>query len=153
MSEATESERVKGELGESDLVTSLIGLNSKIQKRIGGALSAHGIGVTEYLVLNQLYATPTQTMRRSDLAERVGLSPSGVTRLIAPMEKTGLVKKEDSPRDARVSLVTLSASGKQIYEDAQASFAHASAALLEPLTDEQLRAFSECLKVLSKGFS
>lgn len=136
---------------ESRLVSSVIGLNSNIQKRVGRALSVHGIGVTEYLVLNQLYVAPTQTMRRSDLAEEVGLSPSGITRLINPMEKIGLVKKEESPRDARVSLVRLSAAGKQVYKDAQVSFEQASVALFEPLDDKQIDAFTELLSTVSKG--
>ena len=136
---------------ESRLVSSVIGFNSNIQKRLGRALSVHGIGVTEYLVLNQLYVAPTQTMRRSDLAEEVGLSPSGITRLINPMEKIGLVKKEESPRDARVSLVRLSAAGKQVYEDAQVSFEQASVALFEPLDDKQIDAFTELLSTVSKG--
>ena len=136
---------------ESLLVSSVIGLNSNIQKRVGRALSVHGIGVTEYLVLNQLYVAPTQTMRRSDLAEEVGLSPSGITRLINPMEKIGLVKKEESPRDARVSLVRLSAAGKQVYKDAQVSFEQASVALFEPLDDKQIDAFTELLSTVSKG--
>ena len=136
---------------ESRLVSSVIGFNSNIQKRVGRALSVHGIGVTEYLVLNQLYVAPTQTMRRSDLAEEVGLSPSGITRLINPMEKIGLVKKEESPRDARVSLVRLSAAGKQVYEDAQVSFEQASVALFEPLDDKQIDAFIELLSTVSKG--
>jgi len=134
---------------EGGLVINIINLQSKIQKRIGGALSAHGIGLSEYLVLNQLYLTPNQKMRRSDLAERVGLSPSGVTRLLNPMEKIGLVEKEENPRDARVSLVTLSAAGKQVYEDAQISFGHASVTLFESLDTKRLSAFSELLKLVS----
>jgi len=134
---------------ESGLVVNIISIHNKIQKRIGGALSAHGIGLTEYLVLNQLYITPTQKMRRCDLAERVGLSPSGVTRLINPMEKIGLVEKEGNPRDARVSLVTLSDGGKQVYEEVQVTFSHASVALFEPLETQQLSVFSELLKIVS----
>lgn len=128
---------------------SLSNLNSKIEKRIGGALSAHGISLSEYLVLNQLYSAPQQKMRRSDLAEQVGLSPSGITRLLNPMEKIGLVEKEENPRDARVSLVTLSTAGKQLYEEAQVSFEHASTALLEPLDSIRLTTLVEILKLLS----
>ena len=134
---------------EGGLVINIINLHSKIQKRIGGTLSVHGIGLSEYLVLNQLYIAPNQKMRRSDLAEQVGLSPSGITRLINPMEKIGLVEKEDNPRDARVSLVTLSAAGTEVYKDAQVSFGHASAALFEPFDRKQLSAFSRLLKVVS----
>ena len=131
---------------ESGLVLNAINLHNKIQKQTGGALSVHGIGLSEFLVLNQLYKTPTQKMRRTDLAEKVGLSPSGITRLINPMEKIGLVEKEENPRDARVSLVALSTAGKEIYEDAQISFAHASSGILDPLSTKQINALDELLK-------
>jgi DNA-binding MarR family transcriptional regulator len=134
---------------ESGLVLDIISLHSKIQKRIGSALSVHGIGVTEYLVLNQLYATPAHKMRRTDLADRVGLSPSGITRLINPMEKIGLVEKEANPRDARVSLVTLSATGKKTCEEARVSFLHASTTLFEHFDVKQLGVLSDLLKIVS----
>lgn len=133
---------------EEGLVLSVINLQSKIQKRIGRALSAHGIGLSDYLVLKQLYTAPNQKVRRSDLAEQVGLSPSGVTRLLNPMEKMGLVKKQENPRDARVSLVALTTAGITIYEDAQVSFKHASVALLEPLDEKELGEFYKLLKAV-----
>ncbi len=134
---------------EGELVIQVINLYSKIQKRIGGPLAVHGIGLSEYLVLYQLYSAPTQKMRRSDLAEQVGLSPSGITRLLNPMEKIGLVEKEENPRDARVSLVTLSSAGKQIFEDARVSFDHAAEILLKPLDAQQSSAFSTLLTMVS----
>jgi len=133
---------------EGGLVINFINLYSKIQKRISGSLSAHGIGLSEYLVLHQLYIAAHKKMRRSDLAERVGLSPSGITRLLNPMEKIGLVEKEENPRDARVSLVTLSAAGKQVYEDAHVSFEHDSVSLFELLDTKRLNAFSELVKAV-----
>ncbi len=135
---------------EADLVISIINQQSKVHKRVGAALSAHGIGLSEYLVLNQLYRATNQKMRRSDLAEQVGLSPSGVTRLLNPMEKIGLIEKEDSPRDARVSLVALSETGKIITEEAKISFDYSSVALFESLDKKQLSTFSDLLKVVSK---
>jgi DNA-binding MarR family transcriptional regulator len=135
---------------EAGLVISIINMQSKIQRRIGAALSPHGIGLSEYLVLNQLCVATNQKMRRSDLAEKVGLSPSGVTRLLNPMEKIGLIIKEENPRDARVSLVALSEAGKQLIEDAQISFDHASVTLFESLDQKRLSAFSNLLKVVIK---
>ena len=137
------------ECKEDGLVMSIINLHSKIQKRIGGALSVHGVGLSEYLVLHQLFVAPNQTMRRVDLAEQVGLSPSGITRLLNPMEKIGLIEKEHNPRDARVSLVALSIAGKRVYEEAKISFQHASTTLFEPLDSKRLVRFSELLKVVA----
>ncbi len=135
---------------EADLVINIINLHSKIQKKVGTALSAHGIGLSEYLVLNQLYRAKNQKMRRSDLAEQVGLSPSGVTRLLNPMEKIGLVKKEESPRDARVSLVALSETGKTITEEATTTFGYSSVSLFELLDQQQLSSLSALLRVVTK---
>jgi DNA-binding MarR family transcriptional regulator len=134
---------------ESSLVMSIVNLHSKIQKRIGGALSLHGVGLSEYLVLHQLFIAPGQTMRRVDLAEQVGLTPSGITRLLNPMEKIGLIDKEHNPRDARVSLVALSIAGKRIYQEAQVSFQHASTDLFEQLDAKRLDRFSELVKVVA----
>lgn len=89
-------------------------------------------------------------MRRSDLAEKVGLSPSGVTRLLNPMEKIGLIVKQDNPRDARVSLVALSDTGRKITEEAKISFEYSSVALFESLDKDQLSTLSELIKVVTK---
>ena len=134
---------------EEAVLLTVLNLQGKIQKRVGSALSVHGIGLSEYLVLNELYLAAMNKMRRSDLAERVGLSPSGVTRLLNPMEKIGLVEKEENPRDARVSLVSLSAAGKQVYEEARISFGHAAGKLLESFDAKQLNTFSGLLKIVS----
>jgi DNA-binding MarR family transcriptional regulator len=72
-------------------------------------------------------------MRRVDLAEKVGLTASGVTRLLNPMEKIGLVDKTASSHDARVSLVALSKAGRRMLEDAGVTVDDAARSLLGPL--------------------
>lgn len=136
---------------EGDLVVGLANLQNKIQKRLGAALSAHGISVTEYMVLLQLHRAANNRMRRIDLAENVGLSASGVTRLLNPMVKIGLVHKEENARDARVSLVVLSAAGAQIFQDAEVSFNHGAQALLAPLGADKLAVLKPLLDQLIAG--
>ena len=76
-------------------------------------------------------------MRRIELAESVGLTASGVTRLLLPMEKIRLIEKERNPRDARVSLVKLSATGQQILSEAQLTFEHVAEEMLGAITENQ----------------
>lgn len=78
-------------------------------RRFSGGLD--GMGWSEFVILFHLNQEPEKRMRRVDLAEKLGLTPSGVTRLLAPMEKIGLVKREAALRDARVSYTTLTRSG------------------------------------------
>jgi DNA-binding MarR family transcriptional regulator len=107
---------------EMSLVLSLTSLQNYLQKKIGNPLSLHGISFTEYLVMMHLSKAPHNSMRRIDLAGGVGLSASGITRVIAPMEKMGLVAKEANLRDARVSLVKITEVGQKIFADATETF-------------------------------
>lgn len=77
-----------------------------------------GLGFTEFIILYHLVHAKDEKMRRIDLSEKIGLTASGITRLLAPMEKIGLIKKEAHENDARVSYVALAASGKRMLKDA-----------------------------------
>ena len=130
------------------LVTDLSSLQSKIVKRLEGQLSVHGISFTEFQVMARLDSAPDQTMRRIELAESIGLSASGVTRLLVPMEKRKLVQRQVNARDARVSLVQLSDMGEQLFKDALTTFEHATAAFMQALDSEQLRQMNELTEKL-----
>ena len=112
-------------------------LASKIAKRAGNRLSIHGISLSEYLVMHYLENAPNKAVPRIELAEHIGMSASGITRLIAPMEKNGIVEKAANLRDARQSLVKLSTAGQRLYGDAQISFDYITAELTVGLTQSQ----------------
>jgi DNA-binding MarR family transcriptional regulator len=124
---------------EADFIIQQTRLSHKLIKKVDSQLSVHGISFSEYMILYYLDSAPTKTMRRIDLAEMLGMSASGITRMLAPMEKIKLVEKEANHRDARVSLVKLSNVGNTIYNDASVSFKHAAKALTHKLTPEQLK--------------
>lgn len=109
-------------------------LASKLAKRVGNHLSMHGISLSEYLVMHHLEHSPNKAVARIELAEHIGMSASGVTRLIAPMEKNHIIEKVANPRDARQSLVKLSEVGQRLYADARISF--------EQISNEQISALS-----------
>ena len=135
----------------AELLIQLMNLQSKLQKTLTAALSAHGISVTEYLVLRQLDAAPGKKLRRIDLAQAVGLTPSGVTRLLNPMEKIGLVSKEAGARDARVSLVAIARAGETIYRESSVTFAETSDELLAAIGGKDRDVLSRLVHALLKG--
>lgn len=124
-------------------------LASNLSKRVGGRLSIHGISFTEYLVMDYLANSGCEATTRIELAESMGMSASGITRLIAPMEKNGAIEKVVNPRDARQSLVKLSKSGQQLYQDAKASFEQVSKELVGGLSESQK---SKIIELYSKVF-
>lgn len=105
------------------ILMNLAKIQSILSRRFDG-LSAHGIGFNDFMILYLLKQSAGEKMRRIDLAEKIGLTASGVTRLLLPMEKTGLITREANERDARVSYVVLTETGKRIFEEAKETAAY-----------------------------
>ena len=72
----------------------------------------HGLTLNDYEVLLHLAHAEGERLRRVDLAERVVLTASGITRLLEGLERSGYVKKETCASDARVSYAKLTGAGK-----------------------------------------
>ena len=128
-----------------DLVLQSALLWSTMVKKADQQLSVHGISFSEFCILHQLFLAPQQRLSRIELAGAVGLSASGITRLLQPLEKIQLVEKEQNARDARQSLVKLSASGQQIYQDARQSLGFFANQFVSPLTTKQQETLAELL--------
>ncbi|MFT7665371.1 MAG: DNA-binding MarR family transcriptional regulator [Planctomycetota bacterium] len=120
-------------------------VGTAISKKLDSSLSLHGISFSEFMILSYLDKAPGKAMKRIDLAEQIGLSASGITRMVLPMEKIGLVKKETNQRDARVRLVKLSTAGKRILGEASSSLNVGTKRLLAPLDGEQVLAMQNAL--------
>jgi len=123
--------------------------SAMISKHLDNSLGAiHGIGLTEYMVLQSLMEAPDKSLRRIDLAEALGRTASGVTRMLMPMEKIGLVVKESSSRDARVSLVRVTAAGEEIFSHASTTLAKRSESLLKNLNAKETDGFLKLLQAI-----
>ena len=93
----------------------------RIQKRLDSSLGAiRGVSLAEYRLLRALADAPNAWASRVDLAHAVGLTPSGVTRALRPLEKLGLISTAKSKRDARLALASLTPAGQELVDDASA---------------------------------
>ena len=79
----------------------------------------HGLPLTSYEVLLQIADSPTGTLRMSDIAERVLLSRSGLTRLVDRLERDGLVRRRTCPSDLRGQNAELTERGREVFADAR----------------------------------
>lgn len=77
-------------------------------------VAEHGLTISDFETLLHLSHEAEQRMRRVDLADRLALSPSGVTRLLDGLTAAGLVEKATCPGDARVSYAVLTAAGRAV---------------------------------------
>lgn len=103
----------------TDFCLRLARATAVLVRRYDNALgSQHGISFSDFQLLNHLARAPGGRLRRVDLAERVGLTASGVTRTLLPLEKIGLVTREADPRDARVGFAVITATGQELVTNA-----------------------------------
>ncbi len=92
---------------------------SHLERRLDHSLGAiRGISLAEYRLLRALGDAPNAQASRVDLAQAVGLTPSGVTRALRPMEKLGIVSTIKSKRDARLAIAALTPAGRELLNDA-----------------------------------
>lgn len=125
-------------------------------KRITGIIAREmqkksPLSLEQYDVLVTLEYEPDGRLRMSDLAERVLLSKSGLTRLVDRLEAKGWVKREACDKDRRGAYAVLTPTGQKMRESAwpvlQESMIHLFAAKFPSRVD--LRSFSTCCKNLN----
>jgi DNA-binding MarR family transcriptional regulator len=114
-------------------------------RKFDNRLSTHGISLNDFLILYHLGEAPDEKLRRTDLAEKIGLTASGVTRMLVPLEKSGLVRREVNSRDARVSYVKLAPGGKRILLEGVAAAETVTEQMLAPVKSRKLEDLSKLL--------
>lgn len=106
----------------------------------------HGLTLNDYEALYVLSRADGRRMKRVDLAQRLVLTPSGVTRLLEGLEAAGLVEKVACDTDLRVSYAQLTDSGAERV--ALASCGHAGSlgtVFGDHLDEDELETLAELL--------
>ncbi len=121
--------------------------------RLAGEFSAvHGLSVKEFFLLMHLERASLNRLSRVELARRMHVSASTVTRMAAPMEKLGLVSRQVDERDARLAYVVLTKAGKTKLKEASATFAkQADAAFQDRWEKDELQQLSDLLNRFVAG--
>lgn len=84
-------------------------------------MTSHGLTINDFEVLVHLAHAEGGRLRRVDLAERVLLTASGITRLLDGLERSKLVCKASCSADARVTYAEITPAGRALLADARES--------------------------------
>jgi DNA-binding MarR family transcriptional regulator len=79
----------------------------------------HGLGVSEYEVLERLAGSDKDERRMQELAEAVHLSQSALSRVVARLEADGLVTRAMCAEDRRGIFACLTDAGRERYAAAR----------------------------------
>jgi DNA-binding MarR family transcriptional regulator len=82
-------------------------------------LASHQLSVREFDVLITLFNAADRRLRMTELAQRVLLSPSGLTRLVERLERAHLVERQNNSTDARSFRAVLTDKGLERLDEAR----------------------------------
>lgn len=98
---------------------------------VAEGLAELGLHTGQELVLVQLW--DEDGLRHSDLAQRIGVAPPTVTKVLTGMERAGLLTREADSQDARASRVWLSERGRSLRDPVEQLWQAVEGAVLRGL--------------------
>jgi len=114
-----------------------------------------GIGPGQVPILMELGKHGQLSQR--DLAEKVHVTPATISGTLKRLERGGVIVRTGAEDDARVSLVSLSESGKALMEEAKSVFREADRMLIAGFTEDECRQalgyFGRMLENVQKGLN
>jgi DNA-binding MarR family transcriptional regulator len=114
----------------------------------------HSLTLNDYDVLVQLRDAPDGALRMSEVADRVLLTRSGITRLVDGLQRDGMVERTSCPNDARSVYARITDEGRARL--AAASDTHRKGitdVFAGHYTDAELEVLAELLERLLVGVS
>ena len=128
----------------------LLDVSTGVLATLDGELQReHGLSLGEYEVLVHLSDTPGHSLRMTDLAERLKLSPSGITRRVDALVREGLVERRQCPSDRRGSNAVLTEKGVlRLNEAAPTHVRGVRAHFVDQLTERQLANLASALSAV-----
>lgn len=123
--------RSKRRLGNDEQATwrAFIRAHATVTRRLEHELvDAGGLTLSDLDVLATLEREPSRELRLSELADRVLLTKSGVTRLVDRLESEGYLTRRVCPSDRRGQLAAVTAPGRRALRRAMATHVRGIAA-------------------------
>ena len=113
-------------------------------------VAEHGLTINDYEVLLRLSRADGRRMRRVDIAQEVLLSPSGITRLLEGLEKSGYVERQTCESDLRVVYACLTDAGmRKLREAGNTHRAGIARVFLDRFDEDERAVLAELLGRLS----
>jgi DNA-binding MarR family transcriptional regulator len=104
----------------------------------------HGLTAAQFNVLN-LIAGSESGMSQRELSDKLVVDRSNVTGLLDRMEKAGWVRREDDPDDRRIYRISLSITGRKLWEKVNPQYLAAVAEVTQGFSRNQIR---NCIDLL-----
>lgn len=146
------SERPDLDSSGKAIVGRLLRLEEVILRAINAALAPHQIKYQEYAVLATLrVAGPPYRLTPSQLQATLLFTSGGLSNLLKRLEADELVRRASDPQDGRGVLVSLTAKGRRLADQAMPDHAAAELQLLHMFEPRERDTFAQLLSRMMVG--
>jgi MarR family transcriptional regulator, organic hydroperoxide resistance regulator len=101
--------------------------------RLSALLAPHGLHAGQDLLLLLVWESPG--LRQATLAERLGVEPPTVTRMVQRLERSGMIERRADPHDGRVMLVFSTPRSRMLEATVRRAWASLDEQLIDALGD------------------
>lgn len=128
-------------------LSQLVRTTRALNQRHAAAHSATGTPIS------LLRALRDEDVRVSELAIRLSVAPSVVSRAIVPLENAGLVERHREPDDGRACKIGLTAAGRQRMTEIQSGYVERITELLSAWDETEVREAARLMRKLEAEMS
>ncbi len=140
------TEELAPEAGSDDASARLRAAVGRLSRRLRETRAGSGLTPTQISVLFSIGRLGPLTM--TELAEREGLNPTMLSRVVAGLCRAGLVARSSDPSDRRVALAAPTSAGRRLRERIQRERSEALAVHLAALAPAQREAILDAIPAL-----
>ncbi|MBO0475772.1 MarR family transcriptional regulator [Vagococcus sp. DIV0080] len=119
--------------------------SNKLEKIVKQDVTCYGLNMTEFSVMELLFHQGEQATQH--IKEKILIASSSTTYVIDQLEKKGYVIRSVSPKDKRMTYVSLSEQGKSLMAEIFPLHAKTISACFSSLDDDEL---TQLIKLLGK---
>lgn len=108
---------------DADTWERVVTLHGRVEREVAKAVQRrHGVGLSELRALRMLATAPDGELRMQDLADRLGLDQSSVSRLAARLDTAGLTRRDLCPDDRRGVYTVITDAGRALHDTASPTY-------------------------------
>ena len=126
-------------------------VSNQVSQAFAARIEAQGVSVAEWVMLRTLYAAAPQAPSR--LAEAMGMTKGGITKLADRLIAKRLVVRRADPGDARAQTLSLTPAGTRLVPELAALADANDRDFFGALAPVERKALGAALRRLAAGFS
>ncbi|MGZ6300464.1 MAG: MarR family winged helix-turn-helix transcriptional regulator [Candidatus Limnocylindria bacterium] len=132
--------------GKVDVATRLRAAIARVDRLLARQVVGSGLTRTQFSILGAVTRSGPRGL--GDLAEREGINPTMLSRIVGKLETAGLLRRSPHPQDGRAVVVGVTDAGAKLYQQLQRERTGLIEDYLAELPPEQARRLVEALPVL-----